>query len=53
MDYFGYKTLERSYLLRKDGKIERLEDDRKDMKERYNELREDLRYQKRYRDENR
>lgn len=38
-------------ILRKDGKIERLEDARKDMKERYNELREDLRYQKRYRDE--
>lgn len=40
-------------ILRKDGKIERLEDVKKDMKERYNELREDLRYQKRCRDENR
>lgn len=45
-------NLERD-ILRKDGKIERLEDARTDIKEIYNELREDLRYQKRYRDENR
>ena len=39
-------------IVRKDDKIKRLEDSKKDMKERINELREDIRYiSKRYRNE--
>ena len=43
--------LERDILL-KDGKIQRLEESKKDMKDRYNELREDFREQQRWNRDN-